>query len=325
VSIEKTWNLNKFVLNLSTNIGSVQYHNWSVACMDVFGYKRLTDTRKFTLIVMVVGNFSGDTTDLTTVNLSRIENLTFEDTSYGKIKFSDTINLSGVPDISKYVKISGNRIEINSSAIPALNTNATLYMYNLTFGDPRILLDGEVCPSTICNEVSYVNGSFIFNVTKFSVYSTEETPTPPTPPSGGGSSGGGGSGGGGGGGGSGAFYVCNMDWDCTEWTSCENGWETRECDFVKVPQHTSNESCAIIEDIPKMANKCEVEEIKGTSGQDKDATEKDKGTNNAVSSNLITGAVVGDVGNSNLLVGIVILSVIVAGGFFIYRNFKLYS
>ncbi|MBI2131143.1 S8 family serine peptidase, partial [Candidatus Woesearchaeota archaeon] len=44
-------------------------------------------------------------------------------------------------------------------------------------------------------------------------------------------------GGGGGSGGAGAFYICNMDWSCQEWSECSNGRQVRACSFVKVAQH----------------------------------------------------------------------------------------
>src|SRR3989344_1540146 len=98
--------------------------------------------------------------------------------------------------------MSFNRIEINSTALNALNKSATLYLYGLTFTNPRPLRDGVVCPSSICKEVPpYIGGTFAFNVTHFTVYSSEETPAEEAEeeaaPSGGAGGGGGGGGGGG--------------------------------------------------------------------------------------------------------------------------------
>ncbi len=77
--------------------------------------------------------------------------------------------------------------------------------------------------------------------------------------SGGGSSGGGGGGGGGGGsGGGGAFFVCNMDWQCNEWSQCIDGLQTRQCDFVKVPQHASDTPCSSLSITPSTSQKCEI-------------------------------------------------------------------
>lgn len=76
--------------------------------------------------------------------------------------------------------------------------------------------------------------------------------------SGGGGGGGGGSGGGGGGGGTGLFFVCNMEWKCGEWTACVNGFQTRKCEFAKVPQHTSDVQCQSLANPPSESQKCDM-------------------------------------------------------------------
>jgi len=74
------------------------------------------------------------------------------------------------------------------------------------------------------------------------------------------SGGGSGIGGGGGGGGSGGglTFVCNMDWECGEWTDCINGLQTRQCDFVKVPQHAQETECPSSSSPPAITQKCEM-------------------------------------------------------------------
>ena len=87
---------------------------------------------------------------------------------------------------------------------------------------------------------------------------------------GGGSSGGGGGGGGsggGGGGGGGAIFVCNMDWQCNEWSSCVNELQTRQCDFVKVPQHVQDTQCPSLSNAPISSQKCEVPRQKGIAAE----------------------------------------------------------
>ena len=127
-------------------------------------------------------------------DLQDLSNIVLENTNWGKIEFSENINSTedstpadNILDLDTNTNISENRIEINSSALSNLNKSATLYLYNLTFSNPRILRDGSVCPSTICTQQSYSGGTLIFNVTHFTTYSAEETPSTPTQqPSGGG-------------------------------------------------------------------------------------------------------------------------------------------
>ncbi|MEK6758000.1 MAG: hypothetical protein AABX88_02625, partial [Nanoarchaeota archaeon] len=179
------------VQNFTLNNLVVGAYNWSVNCTDSSNNINGTSLREFAVITAT--NFSGQTTNLENVNVSNITNLLIEDANYGLINFSVSVDLSNGTNIDEYVNISNNRIEINSSALPALNVSARLTLYNLSFTDPRILRDGSVCPSTICTEISYTGGNLIFNVTQFSVYSAEETPvtTPTTTTTTGGGGGGG--------------------------------------------------------------------------------------------------------------------------------------
>ncbi len=128
----------------------------------------------------------GVSTDFNSSSFEDLENLPgviLEIPSYGKIVFNENINLTNdeTPldnflDIDSNSNISSNFVEINSTALPNFNKSATIYLYGLTFSDPRILRDGVVCDSPICTEVNYSGGTFIFNVSSFTYYSAEETP-----------------------------------------------------------------------------------------------------------------------------------------------------
>jgi len=181
-------------LNFTLNNTALGIYNWSINCTDNLGFVSVTENRTFTVIFMK--NFNGTTTNISLVNITNVTNFVVEVTTAGLINFSVGIDLSQGLDLDKYINITSNRIELNSTAINALNKSATLYLYNLTFTDPRVLRDGAVCPSDICTEVSYSKGTFVFNVTHFTVYSSEETPstttTTTTTTTGGGGGGGGG-------------------------------------------------------------------------------------------------------------------------------------
>jgi len=76
---------------------------------------------------------------------------------------------------------------------------------------------------------------------------------------GGNSGGGGGGSSGGGGGGGGTFgYVCNTDWQCSEWSACINAVQTRQCSFVKVPQHVQDAPCQDSSNGSATTQTCEV-------------------------------------------------------------------
>jgi hypothetical protein len=140
-----------------------------------------------------VGSNKGASTEFsnyTYEELQSLNNLTLENTNYGKIKFNEAINVTddknnadNIVDIDSNIIISNNHIELNSTNLSNFNKSATLWLYNLTFTNPRILKDGIVCPSTICTKEGYTfpsgageNGILKFNVTGFSAYSVEETP-----------------------------------------------------------------------------------------------------------------------------------------------------
>ena len=60
-------------------------------------------------------NFGGDTTDLTAADLTNISNLVLENSTYGRINFSESVNLSAGNDLNTHVNISNNYISINST------------------------------------------------------------------------------------------------------------------------------------------------------------------------------------------------------------------
>lgn len=142
--------------------------------------------------------------------IQALNDIILENTNYGKIEFNETINMTNdkdftdnLLDIDSNILMSSNHIELNTTEVPNFNKSATLWLYNLSFTNPRILKNGVVCPSTACIKESYsfpsgiVGGNLKFNVTSFSVYSAEETP--PTTITTIINEGGGGGGGGGGG------------------------------------------------------------------------------------------------------------------------------
>jgi len=132
-------------------------------------------------------------------DLQNLNSVILENTKYGKIKFNQNINITQdsnfsdrIVDLDSNSNISSNRIELDSTNLPNFNKTATLWLYGLTYSNPKILRNGEACPSSICKKESYSGGRLKFNVTEFSVYSAAETTTPstetPSPGGGGGGS-----------------------------------------------------------------------------------------------------------------------------------------
>ena len=177
--------------NFTLNNMSVGGYNWSISCVD-YAYNNdsdysiqaftpntnTTSARNFAVVLMT--NFTGNSTNLSLVNISNITNLVIDQPSYGMINFTESVNLSSGGDIDTYVNISNNSININTTALPALDKAARLTLKNINFDNPRVLKDGVACSSPACVEVSYDADTdiFIFDVTSFSTYSAGETPNP---------------------------------------------------------------------------------------------------------------------------------------------------
>ena len=160
-------------------------------CMLFFGVKLIGFASNTPSMVSVeqritvnFSSFDGSTTNFSNMNnnqLRDISEMTLERTKHGKIIFQESIDLTQDSvnwnvDLDSNVNISNNWIEINTDKLTSLKKQAVLYLYNLSFSNPRLLRNGEVCPSSICQKIDYSSEILIFTVTSFAKYSAEETP-----------------------------------------------------------------------------------------------------------------------------------------------------
>jgi len=148
-------------------------HSWKINCTDQYSNVGSSVLRQFTILNFT--SFSGLTTDFTQINVTNITNLTLEKTSFGRVNFINSIDLSDGYDISSNLQLTEFEINIESSVLTPLNTSAEITFYNVTFTNPRIVKDGNLCPSNICQLISYSNDNYVFNVTQFSRYVVQET------------------------------------------------------------------------------------------------------------------------------------------------------
>ncbi len=149
--------------------------------------------------------FTGESSSCNDFNKTSFEDLQslnyiFFENNYGKINFSEAVNVSNDINFSdsfvgldENIIISSNRIFVNSTALPNFDKSAVLDLYGLSFSNPRILKDGEVCLD--CVIISYSGGNLKFSASGIGVYSAEETPedsgeTPSTSTTGSGGGGG---------------------------------------------------------------------------------------------------------------------------------------
>lgn len=198
-------------------------------------------------IEIIYGEFTGlnrgGSTDFYSYSYSELhnlENVTLEDTRYGRIRFLQPINVvdpsnikDGAVNINKYVRIANKHISLDPEGLPGFDKPAELTFYSLTLTDPLILRDGLPCHENICSASNYENGTLYFNVTNFSTYTivessdyyrsgeesykssskggggyfvvpSEEIPVP-------------------------APEMCEEDWICSIWGECRSTLQKREC------------------------------------------------------------------------------------------------
>ena len=181
LSINKKINSTNSTISKNTKIYfKVNYflfgvYNWSINCTDSLNNSGLSSENAIT--VHTLTNFNGSTTNLSLFDNRGVTNFVLESLPYGKINFSESIDLSIGYDFDKYVNISYNKIALNSDMLGILNKSAILSLYGLSFSNPGILKDGEACPGSICTKISYSEGTLKFSVTQFSAYSAQENPS----------------------------------------------------------------------------------------------------------------------------------------------------
>ncbi len=112
--------------------------------------------------------------------LSIFNDLTFDATN-GSVNIRN-LTLSSTNNISlSIVNITFNRVRVDTSTFPSLNTSGQVTLRNLTTIDPAPIVDPEddgtfaSCPASRCTEISYTGGVFVFNVTGFTTYSSNES------------------------------------------------------------------------------------------------------------------------------------------------------
>ncbi len=123
--------------------------------------------------------------NISNINRSNIlgyDNFTIELNQIGKIIFKQRVKLYRINEsgcfekldfnLTKFVDIKNKKIFVNSSHFSEFNKQARLQFNNIEFTDPKIQRDGSDCLT--CNEISYINGVFVVDVSGFSTYEVVE-------------------------------------------------------------------------------------------------------------------------------------------------------
>ncbi|MCK4589773.1 MAG: right-handed parallel beta-helix repeat-containing protein [Nanoarchaeota archaeon] len=164
--IHVDWPNNTIIRTTSLNSGSE----------DLYAYQ---GTGFLTIIDSVIGSYG-----ITSVNL------TMENSTYGKIVYLNNVSGYGtslVGLVDSDIRFGDNFVFVNSSGQSGFNVSANVTMYGLPYAsinDFNIIRDVEddgffeICPSDVCQNISYSGGTLVFNVTQFTTYSSRGN-TPP--------------------------------------------------------------------------------------------------------------------------------------------------
>jgi len=191
------------------------------------------------------------TTDLTVVSdLSNVINFTIGNKEKGKILFNGSSDLRNL-NLTKYIKIEDNSVKINISYVLSLNKSSIITLYNISYVNPVIIVNGEIVEDI--QIISYENGTLIFIVDHWTKYEVVEGPYCGDDNCNGdescsscsddcGSCGDGGSG----------SSLCRSIWVCKPWGSCKASQRERKCYDKNYCRNSTN--------VPETKEECECKE-----------------------------------------------------------------
>jgi len=153
-------------------------YNWSCEVFDYLGNSNTSGTRKIIynqVFLPIAYNFSGNTTNWTNLpDLGKVCNGTavLDNPSTDKIQWHNCVNVTAA-DFDANADLAYNNVSVNFGLGYDFNSSATITIRNLPWdATPLIYRDGVLCTEPECSNVSYVNGTAIFNVTHFTSYVT---------------------------------------------------------------------------------------------------------------------------------------------------------
>ncbi len=121
--------------------------------------------------------------DTTFENSNLDKDVIIEGINNGSINFTQDINITTKRTLSDIIEINHETIKVDTVTASEFNKSAVLTLKNLSFinPEPTVNFPGtgalDFCEQSICNEVSYVNNSFVYSVTHFTNFSVQESKT----------------------------------------------------------------------------------------------------------------------------------------------------
>jgi hypothetical protein len=154
-------------------------YNWYCRSSDVVGNANNSATYALTVnttAVPISTNYTGNTTNWAALSdLTNVCNgqAILDKPTNGQIQWYGCVNAAS-QNFDSYVTISDNFIAVNFGLNPSFNSSAHLIIRNLTWeGTPEILMDGVLCSTSVCQNITYDNISKLeFDVTHFTNFTT---------------------------------------------------------------------------------------------------------------------------------------------------------
>ncbi|MBW2982219.1 hypothetical protein KY343_05040 [Candidatus Woesearchaeota archaeon] len=173
ISISGTnYNANFTLLNITDG-----NYNWYCKAYDDHGNSDTSNTRLFkvnTTAVPLYSNFTGNTTDWSNVpDITNVSNAVIDDPPTAMIRWYNNVNALD-SDFNLNIIFDNNYVEVISENLDtSFNSSAEITIRNLTWDvPPLVYINGELCPPSICSNVSYSSGTAVFNVTHFTNFTT---------------------------------------------------------------------------------------------------------------------------------------------------------
>ncbi|MFC1685908.1 LamG-like jellyroll fold domain-containing protein [Nanoarchaeota archaeon] len=172
-SVKGIWFASASLNNISRNIieGPESIFLSSSSNSNYFEHNRLSVLENTTYIRVI----SGVT--------NKFVNTTFKE-GYTELRYPSEITLgSGNIVNNSYMNLTQNKVYLNSTSLTLFNISAEITLENASFTNPRALVDYDddgnfdLCPAPQCNNLSWDGTTFVFNVSSFTTYSFEDTPS----------------------------------------------------------------------------------------------------------------------------------------------------
>jgi len=165
-------------LNFHVNNNSFMNTNISTSGPESYGIHIITSNSSFNGTIF--NNPTEWLLSTTDTNINDFGNTTFVSEN-GSIQIKDTFILPGFQNInSSKLNISQNKAFLNSTNLTFINLSATINLNDITLAKPVVQVDFEDDDSSVsclepqCEELSFANNVFVFNVSSFTTYTAVE-------------------------------------------------------------------------------------------------------------------------------------------------------